>query len=237
MKVVTPHYHRLRLSGILSRSICFVHSLITQSITRAYPFVRSVLPAVSCGSYHYGLSIVSSVNYYFHFVDIYLFISNYLNVLENILCSLLHTLVRNMKLKISSDRRSVGQSILVSGSYLEIFLFCLTIVGFLILSTLSDERMGLYFTCTVASGPCQSSHSRVRVPQNSRPYFTFSLETAQTCKARSQYLYPPGIWWPSYTPPPRTLCSSFVVSYNSQDYYGGGILTRLHMGLLEIFSV
>jgi hypothetical protein len=54
--------------------------------------------------------------------------------------------------------------------------------------------------CTIASRPCQSSHSWVEVPQNSRPYFTVSSETPQTWKARSLYLYPPGTGWPSYTP-------------------------------------
>jgi hypothetical protein len=37
---------------------------------------------------------------------------------------------------------------------------------------LSDERTGLSFT--IAAGPCQSSLSRVRVPWDSRPYFTVS---------------------------------------------------------------
>jgi hypothetical protein len=50
------------------------------------------------------------------------------------------------------------------------------------------------------SGPCQSSHSRVLVPQNSRPYFTVSFEAPPTWKARSPYLYHPGTGWPSYTP-------------------------------------
>jgi hypothetical protein len=43
--------------------------------------------------------------------------------------------------------------------------------------TLSDERMGLQFTCTIASRPCQSSHSWVEVPQNPRPNLTVSSET------------------------------------------------------------
>jgi hypothetical protein len=34
----------------------------------------------------------------------------------------------------------------------------------------SDERTGLSFT--IAAGPHQCSHSRVRVPWNSRPHFT-----------------------------------------------------------------
>jgi hypothetical protein len=53
---------------------------------------------------------------------------------------------------------------------------------------------------TIASGPCQSSHTWVEVPQNSRPYFTASSETPPTCKARFPYLYLPGTRWPSYTP-------------------------------------
>jgi hypothetical protein len=35
---------------------------------------------------------------------------------------------------------------------------------------LSDERTGLSFT--IAASPRQRSHSRVRVPWDSRPYFT-----------------------------------------------------------------
>jgi hypothetical protein len=53
---------------------------------------------------------------------------------------------------------------------------------------------------TIISGPCQSSHSWVRVPQNSWPYFTVSYETPPTWRSRSLYLYPPGTGWPSYTP-------------------------------------
>jgi hypothetical protein len=50
------------------------------------------------------------------------------------------------------------------------------------------------------SRPCQSSHSWVEVPQNSRPYFTVSFETPPTWRTRFPYLYPPGTGWPSYTP-------------------------------------
>jgi hypothetical protein len=52
-----------------------------------------------------------------------------------------------LKLKLIYDRRSADQSVLVSGSHLEpitgFFFFCLTIEGFLMWGTLSDERMGL----------------------------------------------------------------------------------------------
>jgi hypothetical protein len=45
-------------------------------------------------------------------------------------------------------------------------------VGLLMWGALSDERTGLSFT--IAAGARQSSHSRVRVPWDSRPYFTVS---------------------------------------------------------------
>jgi hypothetical protein len=47
---------------------------------------------------------------------------------------------------------------------------------------LSDERMGLSFA--IAAGPRQRSHSRVRVPWDSRPYFTVS-------DSRLPFLSPP----------------------------------------------
>jgi hypothetical protein len=79
-----------------------------------------------------------------------------------------------------------------SGTHDQISFISLTIAGFLIWGTLSDERMGPECTCTIASGPSQSSHSCVEVPQNSRPYFTVSFETPPTWRARFPYLYPPG---------------------------------------------
>jgi hypothetical protein len=50
---------------------------------------------------------------------------------------------------------------LPSGAYDQIFVFCLTMAGFLMWGTPSDERMGLQFTCTISFGPCQSSDSWV----------------------------------------------------------------------------
>jgi hypothetical protein len=50
--------------------------------------------------------------------------------------------------------------------------YCLTIAGLLMWGALSDERTGLSFT--IAAGPRQGSHSRVRVLWDSRPYFTVS---------------------------------------------------------------
>jgi hypothetical protein len=52
------------------------------------------------------------------------------------------------------------------------FYFCQTFAGFLVWGALSDEKTGLSFT--IAPGPRQSSHFRVRVPWDSLPYFTLS---------------------------------------------------------------
>jgi hypothetical protein len=50
--------------------------------------------------------------------------------------------------------------------------FCQTVAGLLLWCALSDERTGLPFT--IAAGPRQRSHSWIRVPRHSWPYFTVS---------------------------------------------------------------
>jgi hypothetical protein len=50
------------------------------------------------------------------------------------------------------------------------FYYCQTVAGLLMWGALSDERTGLSFT--IAAGARQRSHSRVRVPWDSWPYFT-----------------------------------------------------------------
>jgi hypothetical protein len=50
--------------------------------------------------------------------------------------------------------------------------YCQTLAVLLMWGALSDEKSGLSFT--IAAGPHQRSHSRVRVPWGSRPYFTVS---------------------------------------------------------------
>jgi hypothetical protein len=58
-----------------------------------------------------------------------------------------------------------------SGAYDHLY-YCLTVAGMLMWGVLSDERTGLSFA--IATGPRQRSNSRVRVPWDSRPYFTVS---------------------------------------------------------------
>jgi hypothetical protein len=50
--------------------------------------------------------------------------------------------------------------------------YCQTVAGLLLWGVLSDERTGVSFA--IATGPRQRSHFRVRVPWDSRPYFTVS---------------------------------------------------------------
>jgi hypothetical protein len=76
-----------------------------------------------------------------------------------------------------------------------------------------EDRSVIY--CTIASRPCQSSHSWVQVLQNSRPYFTISYETPPTWRARSPYLYPPGTGWPSYTPGHWVPFSSSLMTHRA----------------------
>jgi hypothetical protein len=58
------------------------------------------------------------------------------------------------------------------GAYDQIFITCVTVTVLFLWGALSDERTGLCFI--YAAGPCQRSLSLVRVPWDSRPYFTVS---------------------------------------------------------------
>jgi hypothetical protein len=73
------------------------------------------------------------------------------------------------------DSQSVSQEVLVSssiwGSWPDIY-YSLTVTVWFLWGALSDERTGLSFV--YAAGPCQRSLYRVRVPWESRPYFTVS---------------------------------------------------------------
>jgi hypothetical protein len=71
------------------------------------------------------------------------------------------------------DRQLVGQSVLEWSTHLGLTtrsLLLLDSCGLLMWGALSDERTGLSFT--IAVSPRQGSHSRVRDPWDSRPYFT-----------------------------------------------------------------
>jgi hypothetical protein len=67
--------------------------------------------------------------------------------------------------------------------------------------------------------PLQRSHSRVRVPRDSWPYFTVSDSRLPQTRGPGPRIYIP-----------QALDSLFVTSYDSQGY-GGGIATHLHAGI------
>jgi hypothetical protein len=77
------------------------------------------------------------------------------------------------------------------------FYYCQTVGGLLMWGILFDERAGLSFT--IAASPRQRSHSRVRVPWDSRPYFTVSdwilpfLSPPTTCRATVEVFNPASI--------------------------------------------
>jgi hypothetical protein len=94
------------------------------------------------------------------------------------------------------DRRLVGQSVLESSTYLGLtttFLLLWDSWGFVVWGAVSDERTGLSFT--VAAGPRQRSHFRVRVVWDSWSYFTVSdsrLPFGRLLRlARSRWRYAP----------------------------------------------
>jgi hypothetical protein len=106
------------------------------------------------------------------------------------------------------------------------FYCCQTVAGLLMWSVLTDESMGLPFT--VAAGPRQRSHSRVRAPGDSWPYFTVSDSRFPQLKDQVPVFISPRNGVAQLYP--QELGSLFAASYVSQGY-GGGIPTRLHAGL------
>jgi hypothetical protein len=86
------------------------------------------------------------------------------------------------------DRRSVGKSVLVSGSHLP---YCGT-------PALTRGRVcNLLYNCF---WPLPEQSLWDPSPAELKPYFTVSFETPPTWRARYPYLYPPGTGWSSYSP-------------------------------------
>jgi hypothetical protein len=108
-----------------------------------------------------------------------------------------------LKLKLIYDRRSVGQSDLVSGSHLELmtrYLFSVWRLRVFCCGAPSLKRewdcnllvqliLGLARAATLGSKSCRN-----------HDHTLLSFETPAAWRARSPYLYPPGTGWPSYTP-------------------------------------
>jgi hypothetical protein len=82
------------------------------------------------------------------------------------------------------------------------FYYCQTVVSVLMWGVLSDQRTGLPFT--IAAGPRQRSHFRVRDPWDSWAYFTVSDSRLPF----RRLLRLGGLRWRYSTPPPRGSLSS-----------------------------
>jgi hypothetical protein len=85
-----------------------------------------------------------------------------------------HTLDTESESYVTTDGQSASLSwnkALIWGLLPDLY-FCQTVAGLLLWGVLSDERAGLTFT--IVAGPRQRSHSRVRVPLDSRLSFTVS---------------------------------------------------------------
>jgi hypothetical protein len=139
-----------------------------------------------------------------------------------------------MKLKLNYDRQSFGQSVLVSGTHLGpatsfyfSLKFSLDSCGFVICSTLSDERTGLQFIVT--GGPRQRSPAGPKtVFYFPKPWDSPNLEgqvpVFVSPSNRLVQIYP--LAWVFFS----------AASYDSKGY-GGGILSRLHESQSSLYSL
>jgi hypothetical protein len=108
------------------------------------------------------------------FCDLSLYEAKSNSVITSARNSLINSLIPSLSLIL---RPTVSRPVCLgikhpSGAYDKIFITVKTVAGVLIWAALSNERTGLSFT--IAAGSSQRSHSLVRVPWDSRPYFTVS---------------------------------------------------------------
>jgi hypothetical protein len=97
-----------------------------------------------------------------------------------------------------------------SGAYDQIFITCVTVTVLFLWGALYDERTGLSFV--YAAGPRQCSLSRVRVPWDSRPYFTVSDLRLPFSSPPTTRMVTVEVFDPAST---RVICL-FLWSYNWQ---------------------
>jgi hypothetical protein len=79
------------------------------------------------------------------------------------------------------------------------FYYSQTVVGLLMWSALSDDRTGL--SLTIAAGPRQHSHSRVRVLRDSEPHLLSQIRDIPF----RRLLRLAGLRWRYSTPPPHAM--------------------------------
>jgi hypothetical protein len=126
---------------------------------------------------------------------------------------------------VEGNLRLVSQPVgLPSRTYVQIFFPVLPIAGFFLCGALSEERMDLQFTRTIASRPCQSSRSRV--PQNSDHILLSHLTLPQPGGPGSRIYIPQEQGGPVISPD-----TGLPFRCHSQGC-GGGILSHLHLSIV-----
>jgi hypothetical protein len=100
---------------------------------------------------------------------------------------------------IMTDGKSASLSWCQAPSGAQDQILLLSVTGLLMWGTLSNERMSVSFT--IAAGSCQRSHSGVRVPRGSYPYFTISGSRLPQPEGSGPSIYiSQGMGWTSHTP-------------------------------------
>jgi hypothetical protein len=117
------------------------------------------------------------------------------------------------------------------------FYYCQTVAGLLMWDALSHERTGL--SITIAAGPRQRSHSRVRVPWDSQYIL---LPQIRDFPFR-RHLRLAGIRWRYSTPPPHGMASFWSerplhsVSVSKEMFVDYSYTRKRSLGFLESTSV
>jgi hypothetical protein len=109
------------------------------------------------------------------------------------------------------DRQSVGQSVLVSGAYDQIFIIVrlLRVCWYGVPSLTRGQICRLQL---LLSSPTQS-FSGPSPAGLMTTFYCLRFETPPTWSTRSLYLYPPGTGWPSYTPRHRVFYLCMYIIY------------------------
>jgi hypothetical protein len=110
------------------------------------------------------------------------------------------------------------------------FYYCQTVAGLLMWGAVSDERTGLSFT--IAAGPRQRSHSRVRVPWDSRPHFSVSdsrlpFSSPPTTRRATVEVFDSMSTW-------DTKLENFGVDYNKRQSNSGNNTVAIPEQLIDL---
>jgi hypothetical protein len=134
------------------------------------------------------------------------------------------TLPNQRQSYVATDGHSISLSWCQAPSGAQDQIFVAVSCGFVMRGS-CDRRTGL--SSTIAADPRQRSHSWVRIPRYSWPYFLTQIRDSPNLEGQVPVFISPRNKVAQLHP--QALGSVFFVSYNSQGY-DGGIRTRLHAG-------